>query len=147
MGKLSQLLMEVTPGVYCSELPQGIADRIPPTMVINWAGQVPIISAFGAGFWRYEEEEAVKDVVENETISVKQTENSLLVSIQDINFGEYYINIVDITGAVIRTERLSSGLGQLYIPVSIDGLNSGVYLYSVTCDGSAIHSAKFIIQK
>ena len=114
------------------EVPQEMEDDIPATMIIGWAGEVPIIGTFSAGFWYYYEETGIKEITKDGDIKVRQESGKLLISIEDNTFSKYTLFISDINGRIVKKQELNSGIGTVYKPVAINDLANGSYLFCIT---------------
>ena len=114
------------------EVPQEMEDDIPATMIIGWAGEVPIIGTFNAGFWYYYEETGIKEITKDGDIKVRQESGKLLISIEDNTFSKYTLFISDINGRIVKKQELNSGIGTVYKPVDINDLANGSYLFCIT---------------
>ncbi|MFH1051857.1 MAG: hypothetical protein V1779_13125 [bacterium] len=121
-------------------------------MLVCWAGHTPLIGTWDAGIFRYEgdffkfppDTTGVEEKSQNSKINILQTEEKLLISIEDALHRKYKLQICDIMGNVALEQELSSGVGTLYVPYDISGLGSGAYLYMISCEGVVVKTGKLI---
>ena len=117
----------------------------PATMNVAWAGSVPIVGTDWGIFMRYEEDVDVREPIIDDNIRIRQNSTQLLISVEDPAFGKYEVMIADIMGNVVKRQGLSSGTGVLFMPVNIEDLYNGTYLYIITKNGSAVKTGKFVV--
>ena len=126
-------------------VPKELVKGMPPTMTVGWAGSVPLVGDFMGRFWRYDEDLDIAEPIIDRNIRIRQNSTQLLISVEDPAFGKYEVMIADIMGDVVKRQDLSSGTGILYMPVNIEELNNGTYLYIITKNGDAVKTGKFVI--
>lgn len=94
-----------------------------------------------------QESQFVISIPENESqnlISVfpNPFSESAIISISDLQFKDYDLEIYDSAGMKIQNNKLSSQHSRLFR----ENIVSGIYFYRVKAEGRLIHSGKFIIQ-
>lgn len=94
-----------------------------------------------------QESQFVISIPENESqnlISVfpNPFSESAIISISDLQFQDYDLEIYDSAGMKIQNNKLSSQHSRLFR----ENIVSGIYFYRVKAEGRLIHSGKFIIQ-
>lgn len=112
---------------------------------IAWAGETPIVAAWGRGIWRLDYVKGQEDeILMSDKIKIRQTNTNLYISIEDNNYEDYEIEIANIEGIQVKKEKLNSGKGIIYYPISIEDLASGTYIYRIISNSSVVKSGKFI---
>lgn len=114
-------------------------------MTVTWAGQYPLIACQKAGIFRLEETTGIDELILNSKyIQIRQTNDKLLISIEDESFRKYNLQLFDISGNLVQEEELNSGVGVLFMPVYINNLITGSYFYRISVDGEIVKTGKFI---
>ncbi|MFH1051141.1 MAG: hypothetical protein V1779_09480 [bacterium] len=122
-------------------------------MLVCWAGRTPLIGTWDAGIFRYEgdffmfppDTTDVEEISQNPKINIRQTQEKILISIEDALHRKYKLQICDIMGNVAAEHELSSGAGTLYVPYDVSALSTGAYLYMISCDGVVVKTGKVIL--
>jgi len=145
-------IIETTDGgdtwTYHDNLPNDIENTI--GVNVAYAGTYPIISTWQGGIYRYEELDlSSKDesILDENQIKIRQTNEKLLISIEDDKFREYNIQIFDINGNVLKEVTHRSGIGTVFRPIRLDNLTNGIYFYLISANGQTIKTGKFSVIK
>jgi hypothetical protein len=88
---------------------------------------------------------SINDNTNGYKISVYNDENQLYININDLHFRRYKLQICDIYGHIVREAELNSGVGTLYYPVDISGLDNGAYLFVISTGGVIAKTGKMMI--
>ena len=114
-------------------------------MRIDYAGDYPIVTADNE-IYRLENITGLDEyIAEGANINIRQTNTKLLISIEDENFRQYELQIVNIQGNIVQESNLSSGVGTFFKPYDISNLGSGVFFYRIITEGLNVRTGNFII--
>jgi hypothetical protein len=112
---------------------------------VTWAGQYPLIACQAAGIFRLEETTGIDEMILNSNdVQIRQTNDKLLISVEDESFRKYNLQIYDISGNMVLEQELNSGIGVLFMPVYINRLITGSYFYRISVNDEIVKTGKFV---
>ena len=113
---------------------------------VMFAGSTCIVGDLNGNLWTWEEPNGiVEEIIMEEEIKVIQTAEELKISIRDLQYRQYRIEIVDIMGRkVIDGSIKSNAVGNVFYSVDLQELNVGSYFFALSFEGVALHTGKFV---